>query len=414
FNKTLRGIMLSVREAQKIVLHSEFPVRKIRLPVIDSPGMVIARDIISRDNIPAYDSSSVNGYAIRSIDVKGADKSYPVKLLLRDEDIPAGKVPVSVINPGFCVSIMTGAPVPCGADAVVMKEDTQRDESHVLIFREVREGENIRRSGEDIGKGNIVLSAGTRIYPAETGVLASIGISEVEVQRPPAAGIISVGNELVAVDGKLERGKVRDSNSFSISSQLKETGIDPLRYGIVEDHEKPLKDIIEKAILRCDILVLSGGISNGENDIVKDVLQDMGASVLFWRVRQMPGGSMAFFKLRGKLIFGLPGDPVSAMICFEMYVRPLIRKVIGYIELFRPSVRVRASHNFELKKGSTSFLRVFVLRREDGLWFQSAGKPGSVSLSSMLCANGIAEFPEDMAGVGKGTYVKVHLLKDLV
>lgn len=406
--------MISVEEAQKIVLNAKLiPVVK-KLPILEALGMIMAEDIISSDDIPIYDNSAMSGYAVRTIDVKGADKSYPIRLMLAGESIPAGKISGAKIDPGFCIPIMIGAPIPEGADSVVIKEDTQRDAVSVMIFREIKKGENIRYQGGDIKKGNTVFKNGDIINPASIGVLASLGIDEVKVYGSPVIGVLAAGNELIGIDGKLMAGKVRDSNSYLLSAQIKDMNAEHRRYGIVCDDEELLSKNIKKALEECEILVLSGGISVGEHDLVKEVLDDLGVELIFWRVNQSPGRPLAFFKYGSRFVFGLPGDPVSVMICFEMYIRPMIRRSMGYQDLFRPAVDAEVIHDFKNKSGRVNFVMVIVEKREGDYLFKIAGSQEPGVLSSMVRANGIAYLPADMEDVKKGSRVKVYLLSEIV
>ena len=405
--------MISVEEAQKIVLNSGLrPVVK-KLPILESLGLNLAEDIVSGDDIPIYDNSAMDGYAVRAIDIKGAEKSYPIRLVLTDEDIPAGKIPKSTVNPGFCMPIMTGASLPKGADSVVMKEDTQRDTASIMIFREIEKGENVRYRGEDIKKGSIVFKKGDRINPGTIGVLASLGKSEVKVFGPPVIGVLATGDELIGTSEKLVAGKVRDSNSYSLSAQAKEMGIQYKRFDSAPDDEAMLLKKIKEALSECDILLLSGGISTGDYDLVKDTLEGMGAKLNFWKVNQKPGKPLAFFEYKNKYIFALPGNPVSVMVCFEMYVRPMIRKSMGASNLFRPEVMAEALHDFKNKKGRINFIRAIVENKDGQYFFKATGMQGSGILTSMARANGIAQFPSDMGNVVKGSKVKVYLLGEL-
>ncbi len=402
--------MISVEEAQKIVLDSGLkPVVK-KLPILESLGLVLAEDIISSDNIPIYDNSAMDGYAVRSIDIKGAEKSYPIRLVLASEDIPAGKIPKSKVNPGFCMSIMTGAPLPKGADSVIMKEDTQRDTTSIMVFREIEKGENVRYCGEDIKKGSTVFKKGDSINPGTIGVLASLGKSEIRVYGSPVIGVLSTGDEVIDIDEKLVAGKVRDSNSYSLSAQIKEMGIEYKKFDRAPDDEALLLKKIKRSLEECDILLLTGGISVGDYDLVKDILESVGARLLFWRVNQKPGRPLAFFEYKDKYIFGLPGNPVSVMVCFEMYVRPMIRKSMGSGNLFRPEVMAEALHDFKNKTGRINFARVIVEEKNGQYFFKSTGMQGSGILTSMARANGIAQFPINMGNVKKGSKVKVYLL----
>lgn len=432
--------MLSVREAQEKVLSLATKNIIKKVPILDSLGLILAEDIVSFDDIPMYNNSAVDGYAVRAEDIKGADKGYPVRLKLAREVIPAGKVSKSKIELGYCVSIMTGAPIPQGCDCVVMKEDTEVENSEVLVYREGSVGENIRYQGEDIKKGDIVLKKGKKIYPADIGVMASIGVSEVLVNYPPTVGIITTGTELIEVGDKLEVGKVRDSNSYSLASQIKEINVPYVRFGIVRDDKTQMKKKILEALSICDILLLSGGVSVGEYDYVKEILSKIGANLIFWKVNQKPGRPLAFWtfknksiskdkleplesksKLEGsdsklgtgeKFIFGLPGNPVSVMVCFEMYVRPLIAKIMGYDRLFRRSVVARAFHDFKHKEGRTEFARVIVEKKNGEYFFQSTGMQGSGVLTSMSKANAIAVFPDTVGDIREGSAVEVYLIKE--
>ncbi len=404
--------MISVKKAKEKVLETKIISRKKKVQILDSLGFVLAEDIVSKDDIPVYDNSAMDGFAIRALDIKGAEKNYPVRLTLSSEDIPAGKLPKEKINPGFCTPIMTGASIPDGCDAVIMKEDTQREANNVLIFKECQAGENIRNRGEDIKRGERVLAKGETIYPADIGVMASLGFSEVLVNCAPAVGIIATGDELLEVGKDLTIGMVRDSNSYSLSAQVKEMGIEYLRYGIVEDDLKTMTKNIERALAENDILILSGGVSVGDYDFVKDSLNNIGAKQVFWKVNQKPGKPMAFYKYNDKFIFGLPGNPVSVMVCFEIYVRPLIRKIMGHKNINRPVILARASHDFKNKKGRTNFVRVVIEKKDGQCFFSSTGLQGSGILTSMIKADGIAVFPEDIGDVKKDSIVEVFLLKE--
>jgi molybdopterin molybdotransferase len=303
---------------------------------------------------------------------------------------------------------MTGGMMPDGANAVVIKEDVQRDGKSILVFREVMKGENVRYRGEDIKKGEIVLESWNSISPASIGVLASLGISQVKTFKPPVIGIIVTGNELIEINKKLGKAKVRDSNSYMLSAQIEKAGAKFNRYGIVADDEAKIRKNIEKALKENDIILISGGTSMGEYDLVRDTLEEMGADLIFWRVNQKPGRPLTLYRIEGKPIFGLPGNPASVMVCFEIYVRPLIRKMMGFKELFRPLVQAEALHEFRNKKGRTSFARVILEKKEGKYFFSSTGIKGAGMLTSIVKANAIACFPPDMGDIKKGSIIEVH------
>ncbi len=403
--------MLSVKEAQAKVLESEVKIKSIKVALLESCGKVIAEDVISNDFIPAFDNSAIDGFGVRAIDIIGADKNYPVKLKLIKEDIPAGKVSDMSVESGFAIPIMTGASIPSGCDCVVMKEDALKEGRDVLVFRECSQGENIRCRGEDIKQGDMVLKAGKKIYPADIGVLASIGVSEINVNKPPLAGIISTGDELVGIKDNLSEGRVRDSNSYCLAAQAAEAGANFKMYGIAKDDKNLIRDKIFSALEECDLLLISGGVSVGDYDFVKEILADAGAEFIFWRVNQRPGKPLAFLTFKDKFIFGLPGNPVSVMVCFEMYVRPLIKKMMGESNFFKRKITAKALQDYQHKEGTTDFIRVVLERVDNQCYFKPTGKQGSGILTSMAEADGLAVFPDDRNTIFKEDPVDVYLLR---
>jgi len=403
--------MLSVKEAQEKVINSKVTIKPKKATILESLHYVLAEELVSKDFIPAFDNSSVDGYAVKAIDILGAEKNYPVKLKLFKEDIPAGKSSSFSLEPGMCIQIMTGAPIPQGCDCVVMKEDALKEGKDVLVFRECRQGENIRYKGEDVSQGDIVLKKGSKIYPADIGLMASVGISEITINTPPLVGVISTGDELIDVGQNLAFGKVRDSNSYSLAAQIIESGAQYKRYGIVPDDKPSIKKKIMEGLQQCEILVLTGGVSVGDYDFVKEILDDIGAEFVFWRVNQMPGKPLAFLTYKDRFIFGLPGNPVSVMICFEMYVRPLIKKFMGDKNLFRDKIQARALEDYDHIEGRTDFVRVYLENTEDGIYFKHTGMQGSGILTSMSVADGIAVFPEDRGKIEKDSIIDVITVK---
>ena len=404
--------MLSVKEAQGKVLSCSVKHKIKKVSLLDSLKLALAENMISEDFIPAYDNSAMDGFAVKAVDIVGADKNYPIKLKLIKQDLPAGKIPENKLESGYCVQIMTGAPIPEGSDCVVMKEDAIKEGKDVLIFRECRQGENVRYKGEDIKKGDIVIKKGKKIFPGDIGVMASIGRSEILVNFPPTVGILATGSELVEIHEKLETGKVRDSNSYSLSAQIKESGACFKRYGIVRDDKEILKKKIRETLSDCDILLLTGGVSVGDYDFVKEILDELDAEFIFWKVNQRPGKPMAFLTYKDKFIFALPGNPVSVMVCFELYVRPLIKKIMVDKKLFRDTISARASSDFKHREGRTDFVRVKIEKVEDETYFKSTGMQGSGILMSMSEADGLAVFPEETGNIEKNTEISVYLLKD--
>ena len=404
--------MISCEEAIREVLENPPELTVVKEPILDSLNYILAEDIISNDDIPANDNSAMDGFAVILKDLTGADKTYPIALKKYDYDIPAGEYTKFVVKKGFCIKIMTGAPVPQGCDCIVKKEDVQIKEDKVLFFKEYKYFENIRHKGEDIKKGEAVFGKGHRIDPAAMGVFASLGIKDVPIYKPPLVGIISTGNELIGINDKLLFGMVRDSNSYSLAAQVVESGAKYIRYGIVKDNKRDLKVAVKKAITECDLILISGGVSVGDYDYIKEILNESGAQEIFWGVKQKPGKPLTFYKSDGKPIFGLPGNPVSVMVCFELYVRPLIRKMMGGKDLFRKTISAKALHSFKHEPGRTEFVRVKIKKDKDNNYFaEITGEQGSGILTSMAQADGIAEIEENKKDITEGENLKVYVIK---
>ncbi len=403
--------MISVKEATEKVLSFEVKQKVEKVKIIESLGKILAQDIVANEDIPLFTNSAMDGYAVKAFDIIGADKNYPVRLSLLDKELPAGQVADFILENGKAVPIMTGAPIPNGSDCIVPKEYAVKEDKNVLVFKEFKSGDNIRYKGEDIKAGDIVLRSMKKLYPADIGVMASLGFSEVLVYKPPKVGIIITGDEIIPIEEKLTIGKIRDSNSYSLASQVKESGAEFKLYGIVKDEMKLIKDKIIYALNECEILLLSGGVSLGDYDYTKSVLEDMGAQLIFWRVNQRPGKPIAFFIYKDKFIFGLPGNPVSVMVCFELYVRPLIKKFLGEKDLFRKKIIASPLETYIHPAGRTDFIRVKIEQKDNTYYFKKTGMQGSGILTSMAEADGLAILPEEASVIEKDFSVDVILLK---
>ncbi len=404
--------MLSVRDAIDKVLSFNVNLNKIKVPIIESLAKILAEDVIANQDIPMFDNSAMDGFAVKAIDIIGADKNYPIKLKLIKEDLPAGKIPAFTLDLGNAVQIMTGAPLPSGCDCVVPKEDTLKEGENVLIFKEYKTGDNIRQKGEDIKEGQIVLKSGKKIFPADIGVMASLGIENILIYKPPTVGILPTGDEIIPINQPLTIGKVRDSNSYSLSAQIKESGAYFIRYDIAKDEKSLIKNKVLLGLKECDILLLTGGVSVGEYDYVKEILNEIGAEFVFWKVNQRPGKPIAFLTYKDKFIFALPGNPVSVMVCFELYVRPLIKKFMGEKNLFKARIKAKAYSDYKHKEGRTDFVRVKLEKVGNELYFQPTGLQGSGILTSMANADGLAIFAEEASVIKKDDVVEVILLKE--
>jgi len=401
--------LMRLEEAQRRVLEAVEPLPVVESSLEDCLGLFLAERVVAGADIPPFDNSAMDGYAVRSEDIAGASEVTPVRLEVL-EDLPAGQVSRGEVGRGQAVRIMTGAPVPPGVDTVVPVEDTSREGRGALIRRAWERGSNIRRAGEDIRRGSAVLQPGCRLGPAEIGVLAGLGVVRVPVRRRPRAVVISTGDELLPPEEELRPGKIHDTNSFTLAALLREAGAEVKRLGIVADDEEALRTALLDNLDGADLFVTSGGVSVGDYDLVKQVLAGLGR-MDFWKVNMRPGKPQAFGSIEGRPLFGLPGNPVSVMVSFEQFVRPALRKMMGARELFRPVLEAVAEEPMGRSAGRVEFIRV-VLRREGGtLLARPTGPQGSGILSSMVQGHALAVLGEEVGRVQPGERVEVQLLR---
>jgi molybdopterin molybdotransferase len=415
--------MISVEEALRRVLSYVEVLEPERKPILDCLGQVLAEDIYSTIDIPPLDNSAMDGYALRADDTRGAAQRSPAYLVVIGE-IPAGAVPTQEVRPGTTIRIMTGAPLPEGADAVVQFENTDEvgrkspggDSSHIGILCQVKKGLNIRRRGEDIARGELILKERTVLRPQEVGVLASLGHASALVIRRPVVAILATGDELVGVDQPLAPGKIYDSNTYTIAAEVSRYGGIPKILGIGRDSVQSLTRKIREG-LDADLLITSGGVSKGDYDIVKDVLAEHG-EVSFWTVCMKPGKPLAFgtfrkthgVKERRVPHLGLPGNPVSSMVTFEQFARPTILKMIGKKVLAKPTIRAIIDDNIRPTDRRRLFARVAVTRQGGQYHASLTGPQGSGILTSLWKANGLAIVPENSNGAKAGDMVDVQML----
>ena len=418
--------MISVEQALEKILSYIVLLEEEQVPILDSLGQVLAEDIISDINIPPMDNSAMDGYAVQSSDTRSASKKSPRFQRVIDT-VSAGSISECEVEPGTAIRIMTGAPVPKGADSVVKFEDTdeeQRKESsanqpiaEVSILCKAEPGLNIRRAGEDITRGTTVLRKGTLIRPSKVGVLASLGRSKVTVIRRPVVAVLATGNELVSIGEPLPAGKIYNSNTYSVAALVQRYGGIPKILGIAQDSEDSLVTKLRQG-LDADMLITSGGVSMGDYDIVKDILVKEG-EITFWTVRMKPGKPLAFGTIRGidrsgkaRNIphLGLPGNPVSSMVTFELFARPAIRKMMGKKNLDKPTVEAVLEGSIVNTDGRRIFTRAIVEKRNGQYFARLTGPQGSGILTSMSLANGLVIVPEDKAKANKGDLVQVIML----
>lgn len=400
---------LSVAAAQKCVVESVSTLGAESIKLEQSLGRVLAEEVSANRDQPPYDISAMDGFAVRSADLT----SIPAALKIV-EDIKAGDMPTKILSPGQCARIMTGAPVLQGADAVIRVEDTQAlTDSTVQINQTVKPGNDIRRLGENMRNGEVVLTPGTEITPGVIGVLATVKRAQIQVYRRPRVAILSTGNELEGLDEPVDPNKIPNSNSYALMAQVQSLGIEPTLLGIARDDPEELKQFLRRG-LEFDVLLVSGGTSVGVHDYVRPTIEALGVQMLFWRVSMKPGHPVAFGKLDEKIIFGLPGNPVSSMVCFEQFAVPALRRMMGHARIFRRTITARLTHSVKHQAGRTEFIRVMLAKEQDGYAATSTGAQGSGMLLSMAKADGLAILPGDCSGLAAGSPVTVQLLDGTV
>jgi molybdenum cofactor synthesis domain-containing protein len=408
--------MIPLSEAQALVLAACPPSTPGRVPLDEALGHVAAETVLAREPVPPFVNSSMDGYALRSADTDGAGPGERALRLAVVGTIMAG-TPLGVpIGPGQSARIMTGAPLPAGSDAVCMLEEvrTEGDGATVVIERTVEAGNFVRHTGQDVDLGDTVLAEGSLLTPARIGVLASQGFSDVAVYPTPRIGVLSTGDELVSGSAPLPPGKIRDANRHTLLALVRREGWEPIDLGICGDDERALEEVLDDAQDRCDAVVTSGGVSVGDLDVVKLALQKRSGGTMRWmQVAIRPAKPLAFGLLDGTGIpvFGLPGNPVSAMVSFELFVRPAGLRMGGHGKLDRPSVTAIADLDLNRRPdGKTHFLRSVVSVDEHGAFHVRplAGQE-SHQLSTMAEANGLAVLP-DGDGVRIGGRVQVMLV----
>ncbi len=409
--------MLSVEDALERVLSYFHTLEAERVPILESLGRVLAEDVYADVDIPPHSNSAMDGYAVLAADTRGASADAPKRLRVV-ADLAAGYVTETEVTHGTAIRIMTGAPVPPGADAVVRFEDTEQGDGWVDIQVEVPVQKNVRLAGEDLRKGTLALKKGSRVRPQEVGMLATVGRKDVLVTRKPRVAILATGDEVVDIDVPLLPGKIRNANSYSNAAQVLHCGGTPVLLGIARDQVEDLTQKIRSGLEQeVDLFLTSGGVSVGDFDVVKEVLATEG-DMSFWRVRMKPGKPFAFGQISGVPLLGLPGNPVSAMISFELFARPAILKMLGMDKWRRPTIEATLMDEVRRKDERRHYLRVRVEKAPPGAEGQPAGgyrayltgEQGSGILSSMVLANGVAIISEDASRVPAGTRVQVMML----
>jgi len=402
--------MLSVRAALDLVLRDLPSLGCERVSLLEATGRILGEDVRSLRDVPPFRNSAMDGYAVRFEDISEATSAEPVSLKVL-ETIGAGKMPVMSIVAGTASRIMTGSPVPPGADTVVKIEDTNGAADTVEVRATAKLGANIRQPGEDVRRGDTVLLAGHTLRPADIGVLASIGDATVLVRRRPMVAIAATGDELVELGQPLAPGQIANSNAYTLAAAVAEAGGVPRILGIVPDDLAITRNIFGEA-LHADIVLSTGGVSMGLFDLVRKTLADLGVEERFWKVAQKPGKPLSFGMRGSTPFFGLPGNPVSSLVCFYVYVRPALRAMMGSAAVHFPVVRAILDGPIKTAAGVTEFVRCVLERHDNSYRVHVTGTQSSGVLRSMSLGNGLIIAPPNVTTLESGVEVQVLRLTD--
>jgi molybdopterin molybdotransferase len=399
-----RRLMPTFEQARAIILEHARPLGPEKVPALDAVGRVLAEDVIAPWDFPLWDNSAMDGWAVRADDVAARGRLEVVGC------VAAGEHRSEPVAAGTAVRILTGAPVPPGADAVVPLEDADERDGWVVPRDRVRHGAHVRRRGEDLRAGDVVLARGTAVRPAEVALLASFGRLEVPVFRRARVAILSTGDELLEPGAPLAPGKIYDANGLAVAAAVREVGGEPLLLGIARDDRASLRALLARG-LEADALVTTAGVSMGDRDLVRDVLEELSVRQLFWKVDVKPGRPTAFGLNGAKPVFSLPGNPVSTIITFEQFVRPALLRMMGHPRPLRPLVPAVLVEDVDRKAGRVGFVRVRLERRAGALVARSAGNQDTGIVRTMLQADGIAIVPADRGSLRRGETIEVQVLR---
>ncbi|HET8842717.1 MAG TPA: gephyrin-like molybdotransferase Glp [Ktedonobacteraceae bacterium] len=401
--------MISVEEALERILNEISPLPITSVPLDEALGLVLAEDVVAHEDMPPFANSAMDGFALRSQDSQSVS-GVPPRLRVTGS-IAAGYMPEHAVEAGTAMRIMTGAPVPPGADAVIQVELTNSaspESDEVEILQEVSPGNNIRPAGEDMRNGQTILKQGSEIGPWEIGVLATLGLALVPVIRRPQVAILGTGDEIIDIDQPLQPGKIRNSNSYLLEAAIRQAGATPVRLGIARDTVESLREKFSQA-LGSDLIITSGGVSVGDFDLVKDIMAEQG-QINFWRINMRPGKPVAFGRMGSTPLLGLPGNPVSAAVTFELFGRPLLRKMLGYTRLLRPQVDVNVADGVGEKAGRRHYVRAHVQWQDGHFVAHTTGNQGSNIMTSLLGANALIIVPEGETIVQAGGTARAIML----
>ncbi len=403
------NLTVSIEEAQEIILHSVVPLKSETVSIMKASNRVLYEDIISEVMVPPLDDSAMDGYAIIAADTYGASRKSPVKLRIIGEIQAGDPGQGKEVSKGTAIRIMTGAPIPKGADSVIQFEDTDEEGGYVNLFREVVKHENYRFAGENIKRGDSVLQKGDRLNGADVGILASLNYTAVKVYKQPTVSIISTGDELADIGEEIQVGQIRNVNAYTLYSEVRKYNIAPDYLGIAKDTLKDTKEIFLRA-LESDVIISTGGVSMGKFDFVKDIYPDLGIDAKFEWVKVKPGRPCTFGTRGDKLIFGLPGNPVSTLTSFIQFVIPALLRLMGAKRTRKPVVSAFLEEEIKKKPGKVHLLRGYFTVRNNDFYVSTTGNQNSSVLRSMSDANCLIVIPEDVTRVRAGEKVAIQLI----
>jgi len=405
--------LISIRTAIETILSSVSSLDSQNVPLKDSLGLVLSEPVIAKDNVPFLDNSAMDGFAVRSYDLKSASILNPIKLKINSRMILAGDGSQRILNSGEAIRIMTGAIVPEECDAIVPVEDVSIEENFAIFCDCIEAEKNIRKSGEDMKAGSVVLERETIMTPAAFGTASAAGADHVTVIRRPSVAVLTCGDELISFDKEISPGKVRNSNGIVLYGLLKELGCLSIDLGTARDEKLDLSEKLDSA-RNADVILISGGVSMGERDLIREVLDELGFKMKFWKVQVKPGKPLLFGILNGKPVFGLPGNPVSTQVSFEIFVRPALLTIMGRLNIFRRTERVLLEKELKRAPGRPEFLRVKLTSSDSGKYHVSPTKKeqGSGITTSMLHANGLLFVESETIYIPKGESAPCLILDD--
>jgi molybdopterin molybdotransferase len=405
----MSGRYLSLEEAQNVILNSVIPLGCESIPILEAFNRILYEDVVSDIMIPPEDDSAMDGYAVIADDTFGASVNNPVRLKIKGEIQSGGSIIGKKVLRGTAIRIMTGAQIPEGADAVVKFEDTEEEEDYVRIYQQIAKYKNYRFQGESIKKGDIALYKGERLSSAGVGILASLNRKTVKVYKQPTVSIISTGDEIADLGEEIRAGQVRNTNAYTVYSEVKKYGSLPIYLGVAKDTMQDMKEIFTRA-LTSDVVISTGGVSMGRYDFVKDVFRDLDIGLQFEWIKVKPGKPFVFGRKENKLIFGLPGNPVSTLTSFIQFVRPALLRLMGAKKITKPIVNAILEEDLSKKPRVKNLVRGYFTVKDNEFHVSTTGNQGSSVIRSMNDANCLIVIPEGVTEVKAGEKVAIQLI----